>query len=75
MSSRQENGSSTRISLNFPESREQVWGTHESEMLTWQVGDVVFLRNDRWRVVGRQEEADLLSLHFAFAQHEDEVAV
>ena len=66
MSSRQDNGSGTRISLHFPESREQVWGTHESDMLRWQVGDLVFVRNGHWLVVGRHEEPD--SLVFTFAR-------
>ena len=65
LSSRQDDGSGTRISLRFPEGREDVWGTEESEMLTWQLGEVVFVRNCHWLVVGREEEPDFVAFTFA----------
>jgi hypothetical protein len=58
----QDNGSASRVTLQFPERRELVWGSEESVMASWQIGDVVVLRHATWRVVGRAEESGSLTL-------------
>jgi hypothetical protein len=60
-SSAEGSGSVSRVTLEFPEGRELVWGS-ESVMATWQIGDVVVIRHDTWRVLGRTHELETESV-------------
>lgn len=57
-----DNGSASRVTLQFPERRELVWGSEASGMTSWQIGEVVFHRNAAWRVLGRVVESESVTL-------------
>jgi YD repeat-containing protein len=58
-------GLGRRVSVHLPEGREQIWSSEELAMQRWQAGDTVIFRNQAWRVTGRDEASDALTVTLA----------
>jgi hypothetical protein len=55
------------VVVNFPGGREFVWLAEDSPIASSEVGQVVVIRDKRWRVLRRQEQADSLTLTLGLA--------
>jgi hypothetical protein len=55
------------VVVNFPWGREFVWLTADSPIVTTQVGDEVVFREERWRVLRRENLGESLSLTLGVA--------
>jgi hypothetical protein len=50
------------VVLTFPGGRELLWVAPDSPLTSCRVGDDVIFRSGRWRVTGRADDSDALSL-------------
>jgi hypothetical protein len=55
------------VVVNFPDGREFVWLAPDSPLACGQVGEVVVYRDRQWRVLGREEHTDSLTLTLGLA--------
>ena len=55
-------GDQKAVVVNCPTGREFVWVSADSPLAHWKVDETVVFRKRTWRVVGRAEERDSLSL-------------
>lgn len=60
-----DDGVGRSVSIYLPDSREQIWTSEESAVHRWQVGDTVVFRTRSWRVTGRGEASEALTVHLA----------
>jgi hypothetical protein len=64
-SSGRDNGLGRRVTVHLPDAREHVWNCTGLAMTSWEIGDVVRFRNTEWRVVGRHDGPEALTLTLA----------
>lgn len=44
----------SRVTVVFPKGREHIWVSGASAAASWEIGQIVLIRNSEWRVVDRR---------------------
>jgi hypothetical protein len=55
----------TVVVVELPTGREFVWPPSVASMVSWQIGERVTYRGERWKVVSRANGSDVLTLELA----------
>ena len=62
-----QNGPKSVVVVNFPGGREFVWLSEDSPIASSEVGEIVVMRDKRWRVLRREEHSGPLTLTLGIA--------